>query len=61
MQNISLAELKKVLLAQLHKKLGLMKNIVKALNTDGNALKYLKHIDHKLRDAKLKERREINH
>lgn len=54
-KNIPLVDPKKVLLPPLHIKLGLMKNFVKALDKDGDALKYLKQIFPKLSDAKLKE------
>ncbi|KAK5643931.1 hypothetical protein RI129_007776 [Pyrocoelia pectoralis] len=45
----------KILLPPLHIKLGLMKNLVKAMNQEGEAFKYLKTKFPKLSDAKIKE------
>lgn len=45
----------KILLPPLHIKLGLMKNLVKAMNREGEAFKYLKTKFPHLSDAKIKE------
>jgi hypothetical protein len=45
----------KILLPQLHIKLGLMKNFVKAMNKHGKRFEYLRNKFPKLNDAKLKE------
>ena len=45
----------KIILPPLHIKLGLMKNLVKAMNREGEAFKYLKTKFPHLSDAKIKE------
>lgn len=50
-----LAELELVLLSQLHNKLDLMKNLVKALNNNSENAEYFKSLFPNLGDAKLKD------
>ncbi|XP_069677190.1 activating signal cointegrator 1 complex subunit 1 isoform X2 [Periplaneta americana] len=50
-----LVQREKVLLPSLHKKLGLMKNFVNALDKSGEALQYLKTLFSKTNDVNLKE------
>lgn len=50
-----LVEADKILLSPLHIKLGLVKNFVKSIDKDSDAIKYLKTIFPHLSDAKMKE------
>ena len=51
-----LVEPTKVLLPPLHIKLGIMKQLVKALDKDGTCFQYIRYKFPKISDAKLKER-----
>jgi hypothetical protein len=53
--NNPLVSAEKVFLIQLHIKLGLMKNFVKAVDKNGTGFMYLKHKLPRLSDAKIKE------
>ena len=50
-----LVDRKKIILPPLHIKLGLFKNFVKSLPTDGEGLKYLKKKFPRISEAKIKE------